>query len=110
MMGVMVGIVAMTWSISADREHRDRMPEVRLASGSKSQIKAESKNGILKAQCEPKGCQNEADRMRSHIDFSRADTGHGRSSSTRRHRRREKARHDAGDPFGAALGDSVRAL
>jgi len=27
---VVVGITAMAWSVSADREHRDKMPEVRI--------------------------------------------------------------------------------
>lgn len=27
-MSVMVGLTAMAWSVSADREHRDKMPEV----------------------------------------------------------------------------------
>ncbi|GAB7358954.1 hypothetical protein MBLNU230_g5029t1 [Neophaeotheca triangularis] len=27
MMGVIVGLTAMAWSVSADREHRDKMPE-----------------------------------------------------------------------------------
>jgi hypothetical protein len=32
MLGVVVGITAMAWSVSAEREHRYKMPEVRLLS------------------------------------------------------------------------------
>lgn len=31
MAGVMTAITAVVWKISAEREHRDRMPEVRLS-------------------------------------------------------------------------------
>jgi hypothetical protein len=32
MLSVVVGITAMAWSVSAEREHRYKMPEVRLES------------------------------------------------------------------------------
>jgi hypothetical protein len=32
-MGVMLGLTAMMWSVSAEREHRYKMPEVRIGEG-----------------------------------------------------------------------------
>ena len=47
MSAVILGIVAMTWSISADREHRDRMPEVCCALEIKGGEKSNGADGLI---------------------------------------------------------------
>lgn len=70
--GVIFGITAMAWSVSADREHRDKMPEVRLPT-----FKWER--------------QQKLTLIRSLTDSSLRDGGAEKLSSTRRHRRQQSS-------------------
>lgn len=78
-MGVMLGITGLMWSVSAEREFRHKMPEVRIG-------RIGTAWGF--------GCGNKdsADTSRnSPVDSHLRDTGRSRSSNTRRHRRRRPA-------------------
>jgi hypothetical protein len=78
-MGVMLGLTAMMWSVSAEREHRYKMPEVRIE-------RIEPIRGLKWSR---KNC---ADTFRNSPAGSHLrDTGRSRSLSTRRHRRRRPA-------------------
>ena len=76
MLGVVVGITAMAWSVSAEREHRYKMPEVCLPN-----VDWEDYGG------------NAAGKIRADIVWNSLtgshlrDTGRGRLGSTRLHRR-----------------------
>ena len=76
MLGVVVGITAMAWSVSAEREHRYKMPEVRLSS-----IGWESSGGMLARKMWTDALGNSL--TGSHL----RDTGRGRLGSMRLHRR-----------------------
>ena len=76
MLGVVVGITAMAWSVSAEREHRYKMPEVCLPS-----MDAGSNGGHPARELR-------SDSIWNSLTGSRLrDTGRGRLGSTRLHRR-----------------------
>ena len=72
MLGVVVGITAMAWSVSAEREHRYKMPEVCLSS-----IGWESNGGMLVRTLRADTFGNSP--TGSHL----RDTGRSRFGSTR---------------------------
>jgi hypothetical protein len=80
MLGVVVGITAMAWSVSAEREHRYKMPEVCLSS-------------IVWCMSGFRAKKLEADTSNNSLtDSHLRDTGRDRFGSTRLHRRRLVAR------------------
>jgi len=82
MLGVVVGITAMAWSVSAEREFRYKMPEVCLSNMSWESIGGSGRK--LKADM----CWN------SLTDSHLRDTGRSRFASTRLHRRLRPAARD----------------
>ena len=88
MSGVILGIVAMAWSLSAEREYRDRMPEVRTGLEVEEQGRLVMCAGAMLMMCaSPDGS-------------SHHDTGADRyESMSGRRRRRRVSRHDMGGRF-----------